>query len=294
MLIAGWLGRDMLLLDLANLVALPTAIAALGLTVLLALWAHRWITRGILAALSGFALFCALTPVSQAPGCDANIPLLRMAFLNTQSSDVSAPVLAWLEREQPDVVGFAELLSNDAELRGALDTLYPYKQSCMQHERCSTMLYSRLEPLRSQGLAAGGDALNRKALSAARMDLLPAPDAPLTIMAAHLSHPLPLGKQDAELIELESHIDSPDNTVIVGDFNATPRMHVLRRFAARNGLTVNPADHYTWPVDDRVPFALIQIDQMLSGSGWAVAGLRTSGDLGSDHRGIVSDLCRLR
>lgn len=293
-LVAGWLGREILLLDLANLVALPTALAALGLAILLAWRARRWVTRAVPAGIGGFALFCALSPLSSAPDCGPQAPLLRVAFLNTQSSDASAPIIDWLAREQPDVVAFAELLSSDIELRTALDQLYPYQQSCMQHDRCSTMIYSRLEPLASQGLSGGGDAQNRKALSAARMDLLPAPDAPLTIMAAHLSHPLPLGKQDAELIELESHIDAPENTVIVGDFNATPRMHVLRRFAERNALSVNSADRSTWPVDRDVPFPLIQIDQMLSGDGWAVTGLRTSGDLGSDHRGIVSDLCRLR
>ena len=55
------------------------------------------------------------------------------------------------------------------------------------------------------------------------------------------------------------------------------------------------ADAPTWPVqwEGRATIPLIQIDQVLAGRNWAIESLRTSPDLGSDHRGLVADLCRL-
>jgi endonuclease/exonuclease/phosphatase (EEP) superfamily protein YafD len=39
---------------------------------------------------------------------------------------------------------------------------------------------------------------------------------------------------------------------------------------------------------------LWQIDHLLLGRDWQVEAIRTSEDLGSDHRGFVADLCRSR
>ncbi len=307
MLMAGWLGRSVILLDFANLVIVPAAILTLAAAIILAMRARGWAGRA-LPAIGAMVAAIALIPPGAAPqACPAEAERLRIAWLNTESVDDQETIMGWIEAEDPAVVALGELNASDEALRSALAARFPYRQSCLEHDRCSTAIYAKMSPLAAQGLARG-DAANRRALSAAWMDLPPASSpaqpsaAPLRLMAVHLSHPAPLGtagRQDSELAELQMAIRNPANTVIVGDFNATQRMHVLRRFASRNQLQPTIADRPTWPLNygssqpgDMQTLPLWQIDHVLAGRNWRVEALRTSDDLGSDHRGLVADLCR--
>ena len=89
-------------------------------------------------------------------------------------------------------------------------------------------------------------------------------------------------------------IEDRRNTVILGDFNMTPRMHGLQDFAARNMLAVALADQPTWPLlyKGKRAAPVWQIDQMLVGRNWAVHSLKATEDLGSDHRGLIAEICR--
>lgn len=290
-LLAGWLGRIDPFLDLANLIAFPAALLAMasgGALVWLA--RRRW--HKALFALPVLLGLLALIPPAGAPArCAPGGQGLRLAWLNAHNANDPAPIIAWLERERPDAVGFAELGTHSPAVREAVRRAYPYAQSCHANDRCSTRLYSRTAPV-AQAPLAQGDAQNRKALSALRMTLPMPGGERLNLMAAHLSRPLPLGRQAHELDRLARALERPGDTIIMGDFNATRRMYVLEGFLDRNGFAAAAAPP-TWPLrlGSSRALPLVQIDHLLVGRGWAVRDIRLSGDLGSDHRGYVADLC---
>jgi len=292
-LLAGVLGSTAPLFDLANLVVVPFAVLGLVGALGLLLMVRRWWKKAGMAAAALASGFMLIPPAAPPASCPAGTPRLRVAWLNAQGTDDPAPIMAWLDREDPAVVAFGELgRRGSIAVRAAVQERWPYAQSCLGGLACSTIIYAKTAPLAQAGLARG-DPENRKALSAARVSLA-LDGAQINLMAAHLSRALPLGRQGQELAELESHLERPADTIILGDFNATRRMHVLRNFAARNGFGVGKADAPTWPLrwEGRATTPVIQIDQVLAGRNWAVQALRTSPDLGSDHLGLVADLCR--
>lgn len=293
LLLAGLLGSTSPLLDLANLGQVPVALVT-GLAGLALAWIARRRWKKSLYGLAGLAALAMLWPPADAPGqCAPDAVRLRLAWLNTQGVTDPAPLIAWLEAEQPDAVAFAELRPGAAEVRRAMRVLYPYAQFCHRSGNCGTVIHTRVPPVNVAALARG-DPQNRRALSAVRTGLRLGDGTPFNLMATHLSRPLPLGRQREELAELEGHIEQPADTIILGDFNATRRTATLSDFASRNGLVAAAADGPTWPVqlEGQSALPLIQIDQLLVGRNWAVERLRTSGNLGSDHAGLVADLCR--
>lgn len=293
LVLAGAMGSVAPLFDLANLVMLPVASITALCGLAMAWIARRWWKKAgfALAGLAGVAM--AWPPAAAPSICDSDAARLRVAWLNAQGSSDPAPVTAWLDSERPDVVAMGELHPGSEAVREAVRARFPFTQTCMRREACSTVLFSRVPPLAQAGLARG-DAANRRALSAARMTLPLAGESGFNVMAVHLSRPLPLGRQGRELAELETHIERPADTIIMGDFNSTARMHVLRAFARRNQFGIGMADAPTWPLrwqgSDTPP--IIQIDQVLAGRNWAIERVRTTPGLGSDHAGIVADLCR--
>lgn len=289
-LLAGVLGSAAPIFDLANLVVVPFAALGLACALGLLFMVRRWWKKAGMAAAALASGLMLIPPAAPPSACPSGTARLRVAWLNAQGSTNPAPIMAWLEREDPAVAAFGELSRGGSlEVRAAVQELYPHAQSCLGELACSTIIYAREQPLIQAGLARGNPQ-NRKALSAAKMQF-----GGYNLMAAHLSRVFPLGRQGEELAELESHLKLPADTIILGDFNATPRMHVLRDFAARNGFGVGKADAPTWPqtYDGRAAVPVIQIDQVLVGRNWAIEDLRRSPDLGSDHRGLVADLCRL-
>lgn len=292
-LLAGRLGGAVPLLDIANLALLPAGLATV-LAGLALMWiARRWWKKA-LYALAGVAGAVMAWPPAAAPAqCSGDGPRLRVAWLNAQMSNDPGPIAAWLEREQPDVVALGEVPLTSAAVRQAVRAHYPHAQSCLRGDACSTLLFARAAPMASTGLARG-DPANRRALSAVRMVLPLTEGGRLTVMAVHLSRPPQIARQQAELAELATHLQRPADTIMLGDFNATARMRVLADFARRHGFAIARADGPTWPLHlgGRATPPLIQIDHLLVGRNWAVERLRVSGDLGSDHRGLVGDICR--
>ncbi|HUD90657.1 endonuclease/exonuclease/phosphatase family protein [Sphingobium sp.] len=279
-------------LDLLSLVALPAAVMSIG-------------SAAMLAARTARASHCALLLVAAVPGlmvllpetrgtahCSPSGERLRVAWLNVQRTDRSSAIMAWIERENPQVVGVGELDKNATHLRARLAARYRDRASCLANGRCSTVLYSRIAPVESRALARG-DAENRRALSAVRMRLgYGDKGVNFPIVAVHLSRPFPLGRQRQELRDLGPFLLQSPDAIVIGDFNMSPRMSALRQFASQNGLRINAAGGPTWPVFGAWA-GLWQIDHVLTGSDWAVTALRRSPDLGSDHRGLVADLCRV-
>ena len=289
LVLAGLAGSQAPLLDLANLVALPAALLAALAAAGLAWIARRLWKRALLAALALGCAAAALPPPAPAPAaCAPGGASLKLAWLNALQPQDAGTITAWLDAEQPDIVAFAELGPRPRPVVEAVRARYPHLATCTRSGRCSTLIASRIAPLELTPLARG-DANARQALSAVKARFALADGTPLELLAAHLSRPVPLGRQGEELAELAGQLESSADAIVVGDFNATARMQVLRGFAHGTGLAIHPADGPTWPTR---PLGLIQIDHVLTGQHWAVQTLRRAPGLGSDHAGLVAQLCR--
>lgn len=291
---AGRLGAVFPFLDMANLAALPAALlVAIGS---LALMVRRRSTAMRAVGAGGLVLgLLATLPVGAMPSrCDPSVPHLRVAWINAHGPVDPAPIVDWLTREDPQILGFAELEKTSKDTRALMAERFAFHRSCLPNGRCSTMLFTHIAPSEMVSLAHG-DPENRRALSAVQMGFAGGTNfAPFSVMALHLSHPLPLGRQQEELLEAQAALADPANAIVMGDFNLSPRMWTLRDFATRNGLSITRAGRATWPANlngTTVP-GLWQIDHLLVGRNWQVESLRVSPDLGSDHRGYVADLCR--
>jgi endonuclease/exonuclease/phosphatase (EEP) superfamily protein YafD len=298
LLAAARLGGSYSAFDVINLAAAPLALASVLLAVFLSFRARSWAGRALLGLCVLPGLVTLLPERTETVACGPSAQRLRVAWINAHHPERPDRIAAWLEAEQPQVVGVAELRTGLA-LRDVLQERYPHWHSCLDNGRCSTLLYSRAAPVEARGLAHG-DPENRKALSAVRITFRRGEahgnqsPAVTQILAVHLSRPLPFGGQRRELLELDKYLGLPADTVIMGDFNMSPRMRLLRDFAARNGLAVTPTGRPTWPITIRghsLP-GLWQIDHLLVGRDWQVAAIRTGPDVGSDHKGFVADLCR--
>lgn len=299
LLAAGALGDRYAALDLINLAAAPLAFASILFSAFLLLRGRNWKGRALMGVccIPGIALVVPERP--ERTGCSASAQRLRVAWINAHHPERPDRIAGWLEQERPQVVGVAELRS-DSALAEVLRKRYSHWQSCLRNGRCSTLLYSSAAPAKAESLARG-DPENRKALSAVRMAYRaeaqrsgPLSPPATQIFAVHLSRPLPLGRQGSELLELEEHLGASAGAIVMGDMNMSPRMRLLRDFAARNGLHLARMEHPTWPIEIRdypLP-GLWQIDHLLVGREWTVAAIRTGPDVGSDHKGFVADLCR--
>lgn len=292
---ASAFGGSSAILDLASLVVAPATVAIAASALWLMIRAKSTARRLI-------AVFCAIPAIpllasTPAPAvvCRSGKADLKVAWLNAHNPQDSQKIARWLEREDPQIVGLAEVSPRSKAVRRFLETKYANWYSCLDNGRCSTVLYSSLQPMQVQALARG-DPENRRALSAVRMTF-PGREGgvPFRVVAAHLSRALPLGRQAGEISQIEAALGSSSNTIVMGDFNMSPRMKILRNFAARNGLSVSRTPGPTWPTtvgDWPIP-GLWQIDQLLVGGEWKVARIRLAPDVGSDHRGYVAYLCQV-
>lgn len=293
-LLAPWGGAQFAVLDLATLGCKPAAVLLIASAGWLIVKSENRAFRGaLLVALIPVGLILVPMASTGVRNCEPGAPTLRIAWINAMRPESATPIASWLVRETPQIVGFAELGTSSSELRKVLVKRYPHWASCLPNGRCSTLIYTT-QPTVSVLPLAKRDPENRKSLSAVQMrfgtdDM----QGHYDIIAAHLSRPLPLGRQADELAQVEQAITDPANTILMGDFNMPPSMRILDNFAARNGFTIIHTDRPTWPMrfgQWKTP-GLWQIDALLVGHNWTVKAIRLSPDLGSDHRGYTADLC---
>ncbi|MCJ1962723.1 endonuclease/exonuclease/phosphatase family protein [Novosphingobium mangrovi (ex Hu et al. 2023)] len=248
--------------------------------------------------LLGIALVLVLTlqPVTRIPApCPSDAPRLTLAWLNARHTQRPQLIRRWLQRARPDVIGLAEMPPWRRGLTEYLDRHYAFMQNCQPKGQCSTRLYTQIPPAETLGLARG-DAEQRRTLSGAGL-VFPASSGTRdwSIAAVHLSRPTSPQAQARELREFEARMGADADTLILGDFNLSPRLPVLQDFVARNGLTITRADQPTWPLElgERRLKGLWQIDHLLTGRHWRVESFKTSPWLGSDHRGFIAKVCRV-
>ncbi|WP_226633711.1 endonuclease/exonuclease/phosphatase family protein [Novosphingobium profundi] len=293
-----YLGLAALIHVPAMWLGLVSTLGLLGLLVLRALQVRRAQFSRTGAGFLGIALILvlALQPATRLPApCPADAQRLTLAWLNTRHTQQPGRIRHWLQRARPDIIGVAEMPSWPGDLEEYLDRNYAFMQNCQRKGQCSTRLYSRIPPSEKLGLARG-DAEQRRTLSGAGL-VFPAGSGTRawSIAAVHLSRPTSPDAQARELREFEARMGADADTLILGDFNLSPRLPVLQDFVARNGLTITRADRPTWPLElgETRLEGLWQIDHLLTGRHWQVESFKASPWLGSDHRGFVAKVCRV-
>lgn len=278
LLLAGTFGTDLALFDLAALVRpLLVALGIIGWLLLADRGMRLWLGSGF--ALAAVVLMGRDVAMAAAGFCERPLTVLQwnMRLDNRQP----AVARAWLARQDADVLLLAEA---PYDLPDALADRWPHARTCQAHGACSTVVLTRAAPRRARALARG-DAENRRALSAARIDL---PGA--SIVALHLSRPWPIGAQAREGRWLAAALTDVDPALLIigGDFNATPAMAAVRSVARRHGLARADAPGFTWPA---WPFPVIAIDHLLIGRGWQVMATERLHGPGSDHLAQRVSLC---
>jgi endonuclease/exonuclease/phosphatase (EEP) superfamily protein YafD len=212
------------------------------------------------------------------------------AWTDNKSPTLSA---SWIRRQKPDIVVLVEAKGRSAILPDLLARDLPYQASCALRIPCSTMILSRVRP--SQVIFfARGDVENRKVLSAFAMRFAENDNAGATVVAVHLSRPLPLGRQRVELASLQERLVKFDTAklIVAGDFNSTAHNTAFTDFARALALG-EASPGLTWPttaVHAGAP-SVVTIDHILTGRSFGVVDVRTGPMVGSDHRPVVATLC---
>jgi endonuclease/exonuclease/phosphatase (EEP) superfamily protein YafD len=263
--------------------AAGSAAAALG-----AAFAGRRLLAGVLAGTAAIhlaVLWPYLTGIPTPVPPDA--PLLKVVAFNVEVGNPERDrVAAWLAAEDPDVVLLSESSFEweDAVRRAGLDH---HVVAVVPPTRLSgiTVLVRSEYPAR----VLAGLPVDVSLGVAVQVDV---GGAVVEIVGLHPPSPLTGGRselRDAVLAAAGDWVASRDQPVlVVGDLNAAPWSHAVRRLEREADLTntlrgrgLQPS----WPAG--LGPLMITIDHALIGNGLVVAGRRTGPSLGSDHRPLI-------
>jgi endonuclease/exonuclease/phosphatase (EEP) superfamily protein YafD len=277
----------------------PITLAAGLVALALDLAAHAGapaIGLSLLAIGAGLILVAPELAFGRRPGGAAGEPRLKLIQFNlwAWNADLSAS-LAWLEREDADIVVLQEAVGAARGAAAALERLYPYRSPRASFASSATIL-SKAAPL-DEGLlfsTAGG---RRAAGAWARFGDR---ETGFTVVGVHLSWPMPVKIQQAQMRRLAEDLAKfdPSTTILAGDLNSTPWSFALRRLDARLALRRRTRALATWPARRlgylplSFPFAILPIDHVYAGEGWETVAVRAGPRLGSDHLAVVVTLAR--
>lgn len=280
--------------DLINIVREQIAWTAIVAGLALAWAGRRRVPTLIFACMAALLGAACLIPPARPAACAQGQPGIRLLWYNLGSADRLdlERTVDWIRSQDADIIGLAEAKAGDrSAIIARLRPDYPAVQSCLRDGRCSTLLLSRL-PIQSSSALARGDPENRKALSAVTMTLA---RPRVTLAAIHLSWPLPMGKQRTELGELFTATGADPRLIVMGDFNMPETMRAFADFLEWTGLRAADPGRATWPLrlGARRTTPLLGIDHLLLGDAWGLRSVHALDGAGSDHRGLVADVCPL-
>jgi len=203
--------------------------------------------------------------------------------------------LEWILSQTPDIIVLAEVSVNSRVIARSLRDTYPYRVTCTPPHFCSTMIYSRWPLDQAEGLGNPGP--GRQSVSAVRARVR-APGGNFAVVAVHTVRPTSPEVLNSQIQEIAEVLRPQDRRsgIMAGDFNATPWSAVLQRMDRLSGLVRRSRGEPTWPAywkGKHWPLPVLAIDQFYAGSDWATVSRRVSPGLGSDHRGLVTDLARM-
>jgi endonuclease/exonuclease/phosphatase (EEP) superfamily protein YafD len=202
----------------------------------------------------------------------------------------------WIEGEDADILVVQEAVGAGAAVVQAIAGRYPYRSTSSAASGASTAILSKSKPQASGDLFAGSG--ERFAAAWARFG---EGAAGFTVVAAHFTHPLPVGPQQAQSRRLSDFLKGFDRSslVVAGDFNSTPWSSALRRQDARFALTRLTRGKFTWPTARFrrwglwSPLPFLPIDHVYAGKAWRAKSVNLGPPLGSDHLAVVVVLERV-
>ena len=287
LLALSWAAAWVPLADYVNLAApwwWPVLVAGAAL----ACWRlrHRrllWPGIAVLLAALGTGLVLFRPLLQQGPPMDRRTQPVSMIEFNMLKSNPQARAdAAWLAGHDADILVLLEASRMQKEWGAVLQAKYPTMVSCSVHYPCSTVLFSKFPLTSLQAHAGDGDADNRKALSALTA-VLDVNGTPLTVIAAHLDRPWPLGEQGRWLDAMRKvAANASGPAVMTGDFNSAPWTHALRTISAAGGFRLGSGFATSWPGDNAAILRL-PLDQLYLRGRVQAVSVETGPRRGSDH-----------
>lgn len=180
---------------------------------------------------------------------------------------------------------------------GMLAKAYPYELTCHAAAYCRLRVFSRYPiawafEYTPQSLGA------RSEFAVLGLDAHVPGLSPVRIITTHLDWPLPPKVQERErqTLALLTRQNLGSNTLLAGDFNATPWSFGLRQLDG----TLSPLRRLTgaWPTFPArqagltlpIELALLPIDQIYAAPNWRMSRLSRVRISGSDHYGLFASL----
>jgi endonuclease/exonuclease/phosphatase (EEP) superfamily protein YafD len=241
----------------------------------------------VAVASAGFLVLPEMAATLTQPQAKSHGPVLKVVQFNVWHGNVDpAGTLAWIVRENPDIVLIQEDAGRAIPLVAGLNHAFPYGPNCQYPRPCDAGVFSR-HPVSATGRW---------------------PQQPLTwavvrwqgrdvpVISTHHSWAFPAGEQQWQSRRLVKYARSfpARNLIVAGDMNSTPWSFSLRRQDETLGLERRTRGLFTWPArllwpfDVRVP--LFPIDHVYAGGGWETVSVRRGPRLGSDHYPVVVEL----
>jgi len=203
-------------------------------------------------------------------------------------------MLEWILAQDADILVLEEAFARSGGVTKALRKQYPYQTTCADPRPCSTVILSRLEPIRETGLQ------RQPVMLSGALATYRTARGPFTVIGVHYTWPIPAGPQQQMTRRLAEVVDTlpSGSTIVAGDFNSTPWSFSLRRQDRRLGLERRTKALASWPAAAftryRIasPFPLLPIDHLYAGADWKTVSVKRGPALGSDHYPVVVTLRR--
>ena len=232
-----------------------------------------------------------------APTAKPDRETLKLVQFNVWSDDASNEAkVAWLRKQNPDVIVLEEVADFGAPLLGDLAAVYPNKLTCENRPyRCEVVILSKRPPIGEGHFSGTGPDQPNTTWGRFQGAL-----GPYLVVATHLDWPTPDGRQQREITALAGELRRFEarDMVLAGDFNSTPWSFSLRRMDRLSGLTRRTRSMPTWPAHRftrlrlYAPLPIFPIDQVYAGSDWRTVKVERGPNLGSDHYPVVITLTR--
>lgn len=266
----------------------PVYLAGGVVVLIAALFIHQRLPPALLGATAviGSLVLMApefLRPTSQPAPADApgQIKVIQFnAALDSQGLDER---LAWLAREDPDV-----LVVEDSRpvFQTAVAEQLGRRMSCGM--TCEVAIFTRHPPVRIESPRRGQYGLG----PAIAIVHLAGVGGEYTVIGTHFNWPTNVDYQYHNDLRLKQLLQRQklDRTILAGDFNSTPWSFVRRRQEAQYGLERRTRALATWPANGRFGLAILPIDHVYAGPGWRTVSVTRGPQVGSDHYPVIAVL----
>jgi endonuclease/exonuclease/phosphatase (EEP) superfamily protein YafD len=223
--------------------------------------------------------------------------LVKILFSNVWETNRNhQPILDLVRSEAPDIAVFVEVNARWRKQLDSLQDIFPYSRDNKKGE----VIYSKID-LKGTEIVEPDPSFIRTLI----LRNLQLQGKPFTLVVTHPSSPANLtefAKRNKHLDDLGLYLEkSPDNLIVVGDFNATPWSPYYRKFVDRSRL-VNTREglglHPTWTTLGVRKFPLwsqpllsVPIDHIFTRApNIHASSFHTGIDIGSDHLPIVAEI----